>query len=276
MSNAKRTFQITLPDFQWRSLCTFPVLLSGFLFFTSCVGLYWWQAVRPYIWIEQAQLVSPSFPIAAKGAGKVAALLVEEGDSFSQGQSLFTLEDSRRDLRQVEDKLKMAQERLEQETKRLEETLEKYVQEQEVNFLLEVQDSQQMMNQLEQEISQIQGERLTLQNKGNQSSAAPFDGMVLNALKRAGEDASLGETVLLVSKTEAHWVEAEIPEQILSKIQVGSSALLEFIAFPGKRWPAKISWISPIVKEGKLKVRLTADQLPHQSGLSAKVRLKVY
>jgi multidrug efflux pump subunit AcrA (membrane-fusion protein) len=65
-------------------------------------------------------------------------------------------------------------------------------------------------------------------------------------------------------------------EAMLALIQPGLPARIEFLSLPGQKWNGQVSWVSPIVDAGKVKIRLTADQLPLRPGLSAKISVKVH
>jgi multidrug resistance efflux pump len=128
---------------------------------------------------------------------------------------------------------------------------------------------------MEKEMTQLQNERSEMETMlQKRSFVTAFEGVVLRRFKQVGDAVFDGEPVFLVSNHQKRWIEAEIPEEMLMKIRVGSPGFIELSSFPKRKWPAQVSWISPVAKEGMLKIRLTADKLPSYSGLSAKVRIR--
>jgi multidrug resistance efflux pump len=282
----KRTFEISLPHFTWQKIV---LILSTVTLLAS--GLYWWKAVRPFYHIEHAMLQAPILQIQAVESGIIASCSLEEGERFKAGQPLFSFDSEilSAELSQINANLDSCQQRIQQEKFKLEQAMQKYVRAQgelEIGIgssgemdrvLSEVEDAQKKSDQYETEISFLAAEKSSVQAKiAKQLFAAPFEGMVIRRYMQPGEIAKAGDPILAICNQQLRWVETEIPEQMLANIRVGLSAILAFPSYPGKKWPAKVSWISPIVNEGKMKIRLTAERLPDQHGLSANVSIKVH
>ncbi len=246
------------------------------------LGAYWWKAIRPFYTTQQAILQSATMQISAVESGKLEGYAFQEGDFFHQGQFLLSIQNGllSGQLNNLESEIENAKLRIEEEKERLEQAMQSYIHAQpEVMdiFLSDVQEAQQNGADLEQELTILLSERDSLKKKiEGLSSPAPFEGIVLRQLKQAGEFATAGESVLLVCDAKQRWVEAEIPESLLTYVQIGSVATVEFLSYPGKKWSASISWISPIVENGKFKVKLVADHFPLQSGLSAKASIRIH
>lgn len=263
--------QITLPQIEWKKLFGFRALLIGIGLVAIALGYYWWNEVRPFFVLERGVLKVKVVQMHADAAIRLDQKLVEEGARFQKGDLLVSLKDT-------ESQMEMSRTRLQKERGRLEETMERYVRVQaeapmEVDrVLLEIQAVQQKIDQEEQALVELESHF-----KGSVTSSfrAPFAGVVRKRLKEPGDEVLAGEPVLLLCDFQSRWVEVHIPEEILGKVHVGTSARIEFLSFPDKIWEGQVSWISSFVEEGKVLVRLLAPALPEQAGLSANVSLRI-
>jgi len=233
--------------FRWKYL---SIALVAFCLL-SAFG-YWWTAIRPYYPVE-AILAAPLREIRAEENGVLPEALLQEGEAFKLGQLFFASN---------QDKLNQAKFKLDQ-------NMQQYV------YLQNEIGSSEVMDQVLSELQKWQQKVAELEKDRPLVPAAPFDGIVLQCFKTAGEKTHLGEPVLLISKQQ-NWVEAEIPETMLSKMRVGLSASVKLPSYPGKTWVGKVAWISPLAKHGKLKIRIYADDLPFKPGLTAKASIKIH
>lgn len=290
MSNSKRIVQITIPNLRWKDLCkwyNFFLLLTVIM---SCWSVYWWKTIRPYVSLQEATLQVYTREILAEEEGKLADSSLEEGSFFSKGQMLCSFNDSLLscELHQVEEKVQNLRKELSQEKSKLDQNMEQYLYlqnelEAEIGpteltdqILLEIQQQQEKILRLEREISAFESEETnTSAQIEKKVASAPFEGMVLRRFKEAGEKARVGDPLLLICDKQKRWVEASAPEEMLAKIRLGLPARIEFTSFPGKIWLAQVSWISPIATNGKIKIRMSAENLPLHPGLNAKVAVKI-
>ncbi|HEX2582803.1 MAG TPA: efflux RND transporter periplasmic adaptor subunit [Chlamydiales bacterium] len=285
----KRAFALPLPHFPWKTFLSFRGLAVFIALALSVGGFYWWKNVRPFFHIENAVLSTSSTEVRSKEAGHLLHCFFDEGECFQPGQSLFSLDsDALMDqMKEVDRKMAIYDQKIDQAKTQIDQNMEQYAYLQnELNLegktseLLEqiLSESQTMQGNclyMEKERAALQNERAEMEAMFyKRSCVAAFEGVVLRRFKQAGDEVLAGEPVFLVSNHQKQWIEAEIPEKILRKVRVGSPGWIEFISFPNKKWPAHVSWISPVVKEGRLKIRLTADKLPSYSGLSANVWIR--
>jgi multidrug resistance efflux pump len=276
----KRTFEITLPTFRWGRFLVFVIVLG-----VGLVSFYWWKNIHPFFKIERAVLYIPEIEVRSFGSGRLSNCFFDEGDFFRQGQSLFALDQSAfvAKLKETDRKIGVHRQQVEQAKQRVDQGMEQYAYLQSElslegktsglldQILAEAQQMQSDCFQMEKELVAFQNERSELEKLiGRGSFVADFEGVVLRRLKQAGDSVLEGEPIFLISNHQKRWVEAEIPEKMLLKIRVGSLATIELPSFPKEKWQAQVSWISPVAKEGKLKIRMTAENLPRYSGLTAK------
>jgi multidrug resistance efflux pump len=293
MNDKPRTFQITLPSFHWKRLvanlitwkafCLVSILLLGAL------GYYWATEIRPYVCIPNGTLQVLAHEVVAEESGKISECLAQ--DVFKKGEVLFATKDSSLLTQFQQASHKMAGNRKEMEglQGKLDQNMQQYMYVQNElaaqigpteltdQILGEIQKLQSRINRLEQETQSLEMSSTLIENTLDaQIVVAPFEGIVLQQRKKAGERVGAGDCVFLICDKERSWIEAEIEEKLLSKMKPGLFAQIEFPAFPGKKWNGQVSWISPIVESGKVKIRLTADALPVRPGLSANTYVKVY
>jgi len=286
-----RTFAITLPSFAWRKIGSFRflMLLTGV---ALCLGgIYWWKNVLPFFTLEEAVLCVASLEARSEESGRLLSFPLEEGDFFQPGQRLFSLDQkgSEEQLKELDRKIGGYKQQIEQTKKKINQTMEQYqylqtelsIEGQTSELLEQIMGEAQKMQghcfQAERELAFAENERIEIEKALAKRSYAPeFDGIVLRCFKKVGDEVRAAEPIALIANHQKRWVEAEIPEKMLTKIQVGSPGFIEFSSYPKKKWSAQVSWISPVAKGGKLKIRLAADNLPFYSGLTAKASIRTH
>ena len=277
---------MALSEFFWKNLRLIVVFASLSL---GIFALHWWKNVRPFFNIEHGTLCVMSTEVRSDEAGQLAQCSLEEGDFFQVGQSLFSLDASAfiAELKEIDRKAPLYRKEIEEMKLKVDQTMQQYLYlQKELSFegktselldemLKEAQKMQGNCFQIEKELIALQNERSELEKKiAKRSLLADFEGVVLKRFKEVGDKVDSKEPIFLITNNKKRWVEAEVPEEMLMKVQVGLPAFLEFVSYPKKKWAAQISWISPVAKEGKLKIRLTADNLPCYSGLHAKASIR--
>jgi len=286
MEESSHTFQITLPTLRWKMFRSWKAL--GFVAFLLMVGLgiYWKKAIHPFVNIAAGTLQVAKREVLAQESGVLSELF--DGDFFQEGQVLFSTKDPFlvSKLEQVSLKEEELQREIDALQAKLEQSMQQYVYVQnELPLQLnstpvldqmvgEIQKIQEQIHTLEERVKELQIARSALQHSMN-GTFAPFEGVVLQQFKQIGSKVEAGDCVFVVGEKERLWIEADIEENLLAKVRVGLLAQIQFAPFPKKRWEGKVSWISPIVEGGKVKIRLSADHLPLQPGLSAKARIKI-
>jgi HlyD family secretion protein len=248
--------------------------------------VHWVKKVRPFLHLESAQLSASTIQIQAPELGRMVGKAWQEGDRFQQGEILFSLdpETSQTAQKDFDSRMDSCSRTLEQEKENLEVVMQKYLhlqiekapKEFVDKVLLEIQEAQQNIMRLEEEDSLLEAEKIALQSVRQQHSIlAPFDGIILRSFKQPHETAAAGESILTILNAKSLWIETEVPEEKLSALQLGIPAFVEFKSFQDKKWAARVSWISPVVEKGKIKIRLVGDDFPIHPGLSARVSIKI-
>jgi multidrug resistance efflux pump len=290
MTNSKRIIEISLPNIRIANFFKLP-LLAAYLAVGLIGGmLYWWKEVRPYFKPEKAVLFAPTFQVFASEDGKLESYSFEEGALFHKGESLFSIGHGllSSQLAQIESEIRSCITRRQNEKVRLEQTMELFMQTQgEVSLgvsdpsaleavLNEVQQTQQAESDLEQELSFLNSEKTALSLKiEDHAMRAPFEGVILKKYKEMGEVTKVGEPIFLICNAKDRWIETAVPEGLLGSLRIGSLAKISFPSFPGKQWQGTLAWVSPTVDHGLIKVRVKAENLPLQPGLSSfKIFLK--
>jgi len=289
MTDKGRTFQITLPRLQWKILCTGKFLAFLALLLVGAVVAYWWREVRPYASVPGGILHVATREILADEEGKISDLL--QSDFFQAGEVLYSTQDASiaSGAKQIDQKLHESAKEIEDLQGRIDENMQQYLYLQnEIEAQIgpteltnqiwqEIQSLQEKLHSLEQETAALARQRSELGVQlASQMALAPFEGMVLQRTKQIGQRIRSGDLVFLICDKDKRWIEAEIEEKMLGAVRPGVGARIEFPAFPGKKWDAAVSWVSPVVESGKVKIHLTADLLPLRPGLSAKTQIKIH
>lgn len=88
---------------------------------------------------------------------------------------------------------------------------------------------------------------------------SPFEGIVSNLSVRKGNHVERGDLLFEVNDISQLWGEFEAYEQHVSKINLGDSIYFTSRAFPGKKWGAKVNFISPTMNDQKRSFQVRAD-----------------
>lgn len=95
--------------------------------------------------------------------------------------------------------------------------------------------------------------------KKNLTLYAPFDGIVLKKNVDEGEKIIAGKTLLQIADLRNLWLKADIYENELPLISVGSSAEITFSYFPGEVLNGRVSFIYPTVDPQTRTVQVRFD-----------------
>ncbi len=89
---------------------------------------------------------------------------------------------------------------------------------------------------------------------------APFDGVVLEKMVVAGQGVMPGMKLYRLANLRTVWIEGEVFEQDLDLIGVGTPALVELTAYPGRSFAGRVSFVWPTVdaqsRAGRVRVAL--------------------
>ena len=99
------------------------------------------------------------------------------------------------------------------------------------------------------DISPAQIERLerTGQVTKTLTLAAPFDGYVLEKMVVAGQSVMAGMKLYRIADLSTLWIEGEVFERDLALVAVGAPATAEVVAYPGRPFRGRVSFIWPVV-----------------------------
>jgi RND family efflux transporter MFP subunit len=202
-------------------------------------------------------------------AGRVAAMLVAEGDPIRTGQVLARIEDQpyRQQLRQAQAGVDQAKANLENSNLSLQRN-EKLL-DRGIAARKDVEDARTLasVNQavLRQAEAALSVARLNLSRTEVRS---PLAGMVVKRLLSAGEqvDGTAAQPVYEVANTLEVELFGNVPALYLSKIRVGQTLRISTNAFPGKTFAGRIVAISPAV-DPSTNVGLVRIRIANGAGL---------
>lgn len=272
-----------------------------------CIALfgYWVKAIHPYLWLSGAYVEVFSTVISCDTPGRIIEMGPQVGELVKKGQMLLCLD---RDLLLAK----------KQQTRRIFDTLTDQAESEKERFGRVLEDYLAAINELESgagsqekvkkqldlmESSQEKSATAALHLAAAQASlsdldlylnkamlTAPFDGMILQRSTNPGSVVSCGEAIYILCDPERLWIEAKIPEKIISRIGVGAPVRIQLPAYPKKELTGTISWIGPATvakstllpiagQNETIPIRVTIDQ-PEFSllkpGLSASIGFKIH
>ena len=268
-----KSLTIQIPQLRWRILIPLLLFASAFC--------YWFFAIYPYLWIDGAKVEALALSVRSDHSGRVVELGPREGEAVQKGGHLFSFDATPSRIRQEELELRIhsLNEQLHQEQLEMDRAMQHYLESpQEEHFSL-FEEAQKRSEKVSSELAALQTEQDSLkQQVQKQSFHAPFDGFVLKRMAEEGANLSLGDTAYVLCDPTHFWIEAQIPEQYLSRVSVGAPIQVFLPAFPNKKWKGTISWIAPAVTASSIPIRISVGDstFPVKSGLSAKLRLKIH
>lgn len=295
---------IRLPSLNIRSFLNLRVFLVLSLLMATFAFTYWYRAIRPFLWIPSAHIEAFTVSIGADFAGKITQMSFTEGEIVREGQILFSFDSSLilDKQRQLQASIDSLNQQIQFEKVRMEKAMQDYLAsttelevgigtQENIDFHLALLQKAQEKSELASHELQQLNRDLSLLNEETKknNSYSPFDAIVLKKLKQLGDLVALGEPILTLSDPRKLWVEAEVSEKDLTKISIGTPAKIRLLAYPGKEWTGKISWISPATvskisslpftsKEEKIAIKVALDDpdISLKAGLSAEIGLKVH
>lgn len=281
---------IKLPALERR---TFMFLIIAALGFTS-IFAYWYQNMRPYLWIESAHIETFSTLVSSDCAGRIVEMGPQEGDHVKKGETLFVFD---RDLllakqAQAKRSSDALNQQVEIEKDRVGKAMEAYLiassdldfgSQDRVKLQLELMnEAQEKSERAALQVEELKTELslLDLQLKKTVMTA-PFDGIVLKRSANPGVVVSFGDPLYLLSDPDRMWVEAEVPEHEIGQVTIGTPARVRLLAYPKKELVGSVSYIGPatVAKSSQvfipIKISIAKSEISLKPGLSATVALKV-
>lgn len=76
---------------------------------------------------------------------------------------------------------------------------------------------------------------------------APFDGIITKAVTAPGEVVEPSTALFTVADISQVWVQAEVYEKDLGRLQVGQSAIIHFDTYPNEPFAGKVTYISDVL-----------------------------
>ncbi|MEK7117848.1 MAG: efflux RND transporter periplasmic adaptor subunit, partial [Patescibacteria group bacterium] len=136
-------------------------------------------------------------------------------------------------------------------------------------------------------VDQIKSSILALESSLQKSKiVAPFAGVVSKQEAKAGESVTVGEGLVVLISDNDIYIEANVSEINVGKIQNGNKAKIELDAFPDEFFEGQVAFIDPAetivdkVVNYKIKILLLETKFPNErnlvslkSGLTANVKI---
>jgi membrane fusion protein (multidrug efflux system) len=202
--------------------------------------------------------------LVARRQGQVVALLVEEGQNVSAGQSLARLDDAeaRIALGRTQSSYEQAKRDAERGTA---------LQARGLNSAAAMDDLKLKLEMAKQNYAQAQ------YDLAQTRIVAPFAGKVVNRMIQLGETVTPGKECFRVDDFTPLLARVYFPERDQAQVHVGQVAQLEVTALPGVTYPARVTLVNPIIdrSNGTFKVTLEINDSKGilRPGSFARVRL---
>jgi len=231
--------------------------------------------------------------IGPKISGRIAQVLVDQGDKIIKGQKLVLLDDE--DLRQQVEMAKAevsvahagvekavsgikSAEATEKEAKTSYARISQLAPSGAVSVDA-LEKSQQQMEVAQAELNQaqtakIEAEKLVIKAEASLQFAqaqlaytvvcAPFDGLIVKRNRDPGDIVVPGSMVLDMISLDQLWISAWVDETMLDKLKVGQISKIVFRSDPKTELPGKVARISPQVdtETREVLVDVAIDQMP--------------
>ncbi|MGB5449175.1 MAG: efflux RND transporter periplasmic adaptor subunit [Woeseiaceae bacterium] len=184
-------------------------------------------------------------PIAARVAGELVELLVEEGDTVKAGQVLARLDGKRLRLEMLAAEANLA--RASKEFKRNIDLHERGL------------ISTSIFEGLKYDLAALQASyELSALNYDYSNIRATIDGVVSAREIKPGQNVNIGDIAFRITDTAELIAYLQIPQSQLAKFRAGHTASLQVASMPNSRFPASIVRISPTVDARNGTFRATA------------------
>lgn len=88
---------------------------------------------------------------------------------------------------------------------------------------------------------------------------APFDGSVLEKMVVVGQAVMPGMKLYRIADLAVVWIEGAVYERDLALVRVGTPAMAEVVAYPGRTFPGRVSFVWPVVDPESRTVRVRVE-----------------
>ena len=218
-------------------------------------AVYATGTVEPEHWAR----IAPVMP------GRIAEILVREGETVREGQPLARLDDREARAKVAELEAKAAYWR--EEMARAESLADRGIRPRE--------SAQKSRSEFEQVTATIRAAR---QRRADLMVTAPIDGVVLRRDGEVGELAETKDTLFWVGALRPLRITAEVDEEDIARVHVGQKVLIKADAFPDRVLEARVDRITPkgdpVNKTFRVRVRL-ADDTPLLIGMTCEINIVV-
>ena len=194
--------------------------------------------------------------------GRLAAVLVGEGDAVREGEVLARLDaTSLRDaLLQAEAQVAQAHAQQGNAKARLDRAAQAL--EAGVAAAQEVEDDRLALSQGEAALKSAQAALSTARNQlGRSELRAPFDGVVAHVFAAAGEPVDANKAIVEVARISQLELRAPLAPRLAARVRPDQPAILRVDALPARTFPAQVVAVSPTLDAatGAAMVRIRAD-----------------
>ena len=238
--------------------------------------------------------------IGPHDTGRLAAVLVKEGDTVKAGQVLAEMEtvDQRSAVAAAESRIAVSRARVETARATLAETMQKVARERPLvehgaesksvldDLVAQQASLEQQVKAAEAEVAAAEAERATLGvSLRERTVVAPIDGTVVSKPMKPGEIANPGDTAPIVELADFRSLlaEVDVPENRLASIHVGGPAEIILDAYPDRHFRGEVVELGKRIDRSKatlvVKVKFTdailtcdhaADGTPAEGGVAAR------
>ena len=216
--------------------------------------------------------------IGPHDTGRLAAVLVKEGDTVKAGQVLAEMEtiDQRSAVAAAESRIAVSRARVETARATLAETMQKVARERPLvehgaesksildDLVAQQASLEQQVKAAEAEVAAAEAERATLGvSLRERTVVAPIDGTVVSKPMKPGEIANPGDTAPIVELADFRSLVAEVdvPENRLASIHIGGPAEIILDAYPDRHFRGEVVELGKRIDRSKatlvVKVKFT-------------------
>jgi HlyD family secretion protein len=128
------------------------------------------------------------------------------------------------------------------------------------------------------EIAQAQLEQAKIASKlldkqvADCTVTAPIDGTVTNKLVEAGEFVGTGSPIAVLSNLTSVSVTIYVSEAELGRIRIGGNASVSIDTFPGRSFPGKVSYISPVAEFTPKNIQTKEERIKQVFGVKIELQ----
>jgi membrane fusion protein (multidrug efflux system) len=210
-------------------------------------------------------MVEHDLAVSTRVSGVVETIHVERGDVVKKGQALATLDQREFDLdrRAAEETLNVARA-----------DFERYRELREKNLVSQAEFEQKKAHH---ELARVEADRARLVIDRS-VVRAPFDGVVVDRMVRAGQKVLVDENAALfrIAAPGPLLARVYLPEPAFRKVRVGDTVEVSATEVPGVKSAGRVSFLSPVVDAASGSVQVIVQVAPDprrvlRSGMAVKI-----